>query len=97
MRALLDDVAMLDDQDEIGVAESVGSALSSVPLGPLTVTTLPAATFTSTPAGIATGSLPIRDIILSSLLKLSERKDLISLCFQCIEHLTSTGISTVRV
>ena len=46
------------------ISNSVGSALSSVPLGPFTVTTFPSATVTSTPAGIATGSLPkmcIRD------------------------------------
>lgn len=60
------------------ISNSVGSALSSVPLGPFTVTTFPSATVTSTPAGIATGSLPIRDINLSSLLRLSERAGALS-------------------
>ena len=36
--------------------------LVSSPLGPLTVTTLPSATLTVTPAGITTGFLPILDI-----------------------------------
>ena len=40
---------------------------SSVPFGPLTVTTLFSAISTVTPAGIAIGCLPIRDISKSSL------------------------------
>ena len=41
---------------------SSGSTLSSVPLGPFTVTLLFSATSTVTPAGIAIGILPIRDM-----------------------------------
>src|SRR3954469_1522409 len=48
-------------------ATVIGSATVwlRVPLGPLTVTTLPSS-WTSTPEGTGTGSLPIRDIALSS-------------------------------
>ena len=41
---------------------SEGNTLSSVPLGPFTVTLLFSAISTVTPAGIAIGILPIRDM-----------------------------------
>jgi len=44
------------------ISISEGSTLSSVPLGPFTVTLLFSATSTVTPAGIAIGILPIRDM-----------------------------------
>src|SRR5699024_1366321 len=46
-----------------------------VPLGPFTVTRLPASIFTSTPAGMEIGILPIRDIFYSPSLP-DKRQDL---------------------
>ena len=45
---------------------SDGRVLSNVPFGPFTTTWLFSWMSTVTPAGIATGSLPIRDIPISS-------------------------------
>jgi hypothetical protein len=48
------------------------------------VTTFPSATLTVTPAGIATGSLPILDMPSSSLLRFSEgsSSQTLAFCFQ---------------
>jgi hypothetical protein len=65
------------------ISISTGSSLTRVPFGPVTVTLLFSAISTVTPAGIATGSLPIRDIPLPPTLKFSE-KQLWLLCFQLL-------------
>ena len=52
-------VAIGDAADHV-VQQSAGQAVQ----GPLTVTRLPSATVTSTPAGMATGILPILLIVL---------------------------------
>ena len=48
------------------ISKSSTNLRVKVPLGPLTVITLPSSSLTSTPAGIATGNLPIRDIQFTS-------------------------------